>query len=296
MITATIPVIGWLLHSGDPFFVQSFPWVLLAPVLLGLQNGFRYALASSLCLLGGALISWRVGAEAMTSFPVSYALAVGLIGPVAGEYRDKWQRALNATSSENEEHKAKLDRFSRAHLLLEHSHDELEQRVAKGGPSLRALLERVRGDLERGAKNSLAGAGDSILRLFSHHAQVQMASVHPVRSKGSRGQDFDVVSEPVASLGKHPPVDVTHPMVIDSLETGELTCVHRDSAASRGRTPLACVPLIDSTGMLHGVVLVHEMPFLAMRDEHMMLLATMGGRIGDWLAEPDRATDSEEQR
>ncbi|MCG8421063.1 MAG: hypothetical protein MJE77_24340 [Proteobacteria bacterium] len=285
VITALLPAIGWLIDSRDPFFLHGFPWTLLAPVLLGLQNGFRYALVSSLVLIAGGLTLWRMGYTQIESFPVSYVLSVGLIGVVAGEYRDKWQHSLDATRRENRQRGDKLEQFTRAYHLLKRSHDELEQRIASSGTSLQTTLDRVRAELEHCPTRALTGAGDSILRLFSHFGQVQMASLHDVHWPDKRGKRPAVVAEPVAQLGVTPDVDLAHPMVLDALKTRKLTTIREDRVSGTGPSPLICIPLADSSARLWGVILVHQMPFLAMTDEHMMLLAALGGRMGDWLAE-----------
>ncbi|MEM9491395.1 MAG: GAF domain-containing protein, partial [Myxococcota bacterium] len=268
--------------SNDPLFMQGFPWVLVAPVFLGLQNGFRYALASAMCLLGAAALLWRMGYVEAAASPVNYALSVGVIGLIVGEYRDKWQRTLDATRRQNRERGAVLDQFTRAFHLLKRSHDELEERVAGSGASLHTALDRVAAEIAREPERSLQAAGDSILRLFSHYGAVQMATLHALVAD-ERGA-LVVAAEPVATLGEPAAIELDHPMVADAVDTGKLTAVHEERAAGRGRCPLACVPLADSGGGLWGMVVVHEMPFLAMNDEQMMLLAALGGRFADWLA------------
>lgn len=281
MVTALLPALGWAVDAGDPFFVRGFPWVVLAPVVLGLQNGFRYALVSGACLIGGAF-AFRYLAQGAESVPVDYLLSVGLLGPLAGEYRDKWQRALELTRHENQQRGRRLEQFARAYHLLEWSHNELEQRIAGSGRSLERTLEHVHAQLVRSGAPALAGAGETILQLFSHYGQVQVAALYAVPAGGAaRAAEL----ERVASLGEVSSVDLEHPMIMDALATRELTSVREERAASRGAAPLACVPLVDAGDRLWAVILVHEMPFVAMSDDNMKLLAVLGGRVGDWLAE-----------
>jgi hypothetical protein len=95
--------------------------------------------------------------------------------------------------------------------------------------------------------------------------------------------------EVVAALGQAAEVDLDHPMVRDALDSREVTSVREERMAIRDAAPLACVPLVDSSDHLWGVILVHEMPFLAMSEQNMKLLAVLGGRVGDWLAECARS-------
>lgn len=278
-ITLLLPAAGWAWNAQDPFFLQaSVPWVVLAPLLVGLHHGFACAFASALCVLGGAVLSWRMGLAQIAAFPVGYAAVVGLLGPLAGEYRDTWQRALAKLRHEDEERCARLKRLTRAYHLLKRSHDLLEQRMASGGPSLQAVLERAQDHLRGCGEYDLAGAAGAILRLFGDYGQVQVASLHMVR--GGRMTDA-----PAAELGKAPPVTSEHPMVLDAIITGTLTSVREERLAAGEHGPLACVPLVDVDGRVWGAVVIHEMPFISLHEEHLALLAVLGGRVGDWLAE-----------
>ncbi len=289
-VTLMIPLVGWAVDSADPFFLKGFPWVVLAPILLGLQNGFRAALVSGALLLAGALAFWKQGYSQVASFPIDYAVSVGILGPLAGEYRDAWQRRLDATARENRSRGHDLARFTRAYHLLKRSHDDLEQRLAGAGPSLQAALDRLESVLRE--KADPIAAGDGILQLFGQYGRVQVASLHEVRPHADtatdaadwRAEDHAIATAPSAEFGQGAAIDPEHPMIRDALETGELTSVRDDRAASRGPVPLACVPLVDATGRVHALVMVHEMPFMAVTEENLTLLAVLGGRVGDWLA------------
>ena len=278
-ITLLLPVVGWAWNAQDPFFSQAHvPWVVVAPLLVGLHHGFAHAFASALCLLGGSVLFWRMSQMHISSFPVGYAAMVGLLGPLAGEYRDTWQRALSRLRHDDGERRTRLERLTRGYHLLKRSHDLLEQRMASGGPSLQAVLERVQDHLRGCGEYDLAGAAGAILRLFGDYGQVQAASLHMVRA----GR---MSSTPAAELGKAPPVTCAHPMVLDAIITGTLTSVREERMAAGERGPLACVPLVDVDGRVWGVVIIHEMPFISLHEEHLALLAVLGGRVGDWLAE-----------
>jgi len=39
-LTAAFPLVGWWIDPGDPFFLRhTFPWIVFAPVLIGLRQG-----------------------------------------------------------------------------------------------------------------------------------------------------------------------------------------------------------------------------------------------------------------
>ena len=54
VLTAAPPSLGLWLSPRDPLFIDArFPWLVLAPLLLGLRHGFARALASTLVLCAG---------------------------------------------------------------------------------------------------------------------------------------------------------------------------------------------------------------------------------------------------
>jgi polysaccharide biosynthesis protein PelD len=279
IITLIAPITGWMWNAQDPFFLQArIPWIVIAPLIIGLHHGSARALTSGLCLLAGAYGYARLGHAPPAPFPMDYAVGMGLLGLLAGEYRDAWQRVLHRLRHDAAERGTHLDRLTRAYHLLKRSHDLLEQRLASGGPSLHAILDRVQVQLEIAGERGLSAAADAVLRLFGDYGQVQVASLHTLR-------DGRIEHAPVAELGKAPPLDPEHPMVRDAIRAGTLTSVREECLSTGGFAPLACVPLIDVNGRVWGLVIVHEMPFMSMHDEHLALMAVFGGRVGDWMAE-----------
>lgn len=282
-VTLLAPAIGWAWNAQDPFFLQArVPWIVLAPLLVGLQHGSTRALACSLGVVAGAYAFARTGhahaGGSSAAFFAAYSVGLGLVGLLAGEYRDAWQRTRQRFRDQAAERGARLDQLTRAYHLLKRSHDLLEQRLAGGGPSLQAVLDHAREQLESAGDSGLRAAADAVLRLFGDYGQVQVASLHLLREGRAAG-------EPLAELGKAPALDPEHPMVRDAVAAGTLTSVRQERLAGCGFAPLACVPLVDVDGHVWGLVVVHEMPFLAMHEEHMALLAVLGGRVGDWMAE-----------
>jgi hypothetical protein len=59
--------------------------------------------------------------------------------------------------------------------------------------------------------------------------------------------------------------------------------------ASDGTSVLAAIPLTDVSCRARAVVAVREMPFVALHAETLELLAVLGGRLGDSIAQLSRA-------
>ena len=118
--------------------------------------------------------------------------------------------------------------------------------------------------------------------LFAEHGWVQVAGLHEVSETGEVSQD------PVASLGTAAPIDPSLPMVVRALESRSLVTV-RELPESTG--PLAVIPLEDVERNLLGVVVIHEMPFVAFTEEHLHLLVVLGGHTADLLVSAEQATE-----
>src|SRR5207237_4097049 len=132
--------------------------------------------------------------------------------------------------------RARLEGLGRAYLALKVSHDQL-QREAPGRPaSLRDALAAFQRRLaERPDADSIESLGDDILALFSEHAFVRAATLHPVDGKGQAGPA-------IASLGVL--VAAEHdPLVRQAARQGMTTSI-RDGAGEGARL-LAAIPLVD---------------------------------------------------
>ncbi|MFH0088629.1 sugar transporter, partial [Pseudomonas aeruginosa] len=77
VISALALGLGWWFSPDDPLQVNAtFPWVILAPLLLGMRYGFVRGLASA-ALLVAALFAFRVqGVEAYAQVPAAFIVGV----------------------------------------------------------------------------------------------------------------------------------------------------------------------------------------------------------------------------
>ncbi len=119
VISALALGLGWWFSPDDPLQVNAtFPWVILAPLLLGMRYGFVRGLASA-ALLVAALFAFRVqGVEAYAQVPAAFIVGVLLCAMLVGEFRDIWERRLERLELANEYRQLRLDEFTRAHHIL----------------------------------------------------------------------------------------------------------------------------------------------------------------------------------
>lgn len=222
VISALALGLGWWFSPDDPLQVNAtFPWVILAPLLLGMRYGFVRGLASA-ALLVAALFAFRVqGVEAYAQVPAAFIVGVLLCAMLVGEFRDIWERRLERLELANEYRQLRLDEFTRAHHILRISHDRLEQRVAGNDQSLRSSLLGLRQLLRElpGDEAPLDALAETVLALLAQYGSLRIAGLYRVR------HDRTPEPQPLASLGEMPVLDADDLLVRTCLERGELVSV-----------------------------------------------------------------------
>ncbi|XQU08736.1 hypothetical protein P4544_02285 [Halomonas sp. LY9] len=148
IITLALPVIGWIINPHDPLLLGSgLTWLLaIAPLLVGMRYGF--ALGFSSALISVAIMGlegfWHHGdllVERAQRLPIAIALI--LVGMVAGEMADVWRRRLQQMAILHRAQSTRLEEFVRHYQLLRVSHDQLAERLAANPFTLRDALRAL---------------------------------------------------------------------------------------------------------------------------------------------------------
>lgn len=290
VISALALGLGWWFSPDDPLQVNAtFPWVILAPLLLGMRYGFVRGLASA-ALLVAALFAFRVqGVEAYAQVPAAFIVGVLLCAMLVGEFRDIWERRLERLELANEYRQLRLDEFTRAHHILRISHDRLEQRVAGNDQSLRSSLLGLRQLLRElpGDEAPLDALAETVLALLAQYGSLRIAGLYRVR------HDRTPEPQPLATLGEMPALDADDLLVRTCLERGELVSVRQElleRGEQRAHSALqVCVPLVDTDGRILALLAVEQMPFFVFNERTFSLLAILAGHIADLLQSDRRA-------
>lgn len=276
------PLLATWLVPADPLLIQhNFPWFVLIPLLIGAQHGALAATLSSALLLGVGGLHSLYGR--VPPLPELGAFAAGsvIIGVIAGHFRDRVQARLVRSSQQAADAARRLARLSRSHAVLELSHRKLEERLCAGNWSLVNAFDDMRRELE--GATSLSDVGEVVLNVLANHATVQSATLLGVASVDRRGR---IELEPRASIGNPPALDLEHRLVRRALATGRLVALDAESTDGGAADSLLCVaPLAAASGTLLGVVLIHEMPFMAFQAENLKGLAALTALIADLLEE-----------
>lgn len=291
IITLLLPGLGLWLRPQDPFFLHaSFPWLVLAPLLLSLRYGFAQGLGCATVLSLLMLVCSRAGQLGVREFPIGLALGLILIAMLAGEFCDMWHRRLHRLNELNHHHHTLVQKFTRSYHLLSLSHAQLERRVQANTTSLRETMTYLR-------QRALSLGSEPADRRELHHLMMEVLSSFGLVQVGAMYlvDEFGIfVPEMVAKLGNPKPILIDDPMVLQALDTKQLTCIKpeetlplaadQSGTLRRSESALAVLPLVDVHERVWAVVTVQAMPFESFSSDHLTLLAVLGGQMGDLMA------------
>jgi hypothetical protein len=273
--SAALVAIGALIDRRDPFLLQrGFSWLTLSPLLAGLQYGSTRGLATAAIQALALAAAWKSGITQVPDTLAEIVLGWLVTGLLAGEFRDAWRRRTGQLEAFGEHARCRLESLGRAYLALKICHDRLRRASPPGSATLRDALSGFRRELaEHPERASLECLGDRILTLFAEHAFIRAATLHPVDRKGRPGPAIAVLGSAAEAQAD--------PLVCRAARSG-LTVSVRDGG--HAGSVLVAVPLIDAACRAHAVVAVRDLPFLALHQETLELLAVLGGRLGDSIA------------
>lgn len=276
-----IPLIGiglaWWLRPTDPTLTQtSFPWLWLAPVLVAL----RYGVLPGLLAIAPLLANWFLAAQLLGvtgAFPQGHFFGGILLVLLCGEFADVWHER-NARIEETNLYMAeRVSRLTRRHLLLNLSHDRLEQEMLTRPGSIRDALVGLRDSIfSAGGGESLPALAE-LLDILAQYTNIQAASFHPVDPARPRR-----VAPPLRTIGEPAPLADDDELLQTALEHGELTHVAESSTAHPHKSnQLVVAPVVTSDRQLLGVLAVSKLPFFSLNVENLQLMSVILGYYAD---------------
>jgi len=264
----------WLDH-GAPFTASSYPWIWLIPLLIGLRYGLAAAALSSLTLVGAGMGAYHLGWSGQP--PPLKQLVGGVFAALsAGQYRSRWHAQLSADGARTEYTEQRLELLTRAFFITRLSHDRLEEALITQPVTLRSALEQLR-VLSFEARSGISTAGaDALLQLLAQYCRFETMALHLYRQ--GRLQD-----EAIAALGPAAPLARTDPLLVDATEheqTGYYSVDQLDDPDQEGHYR-AVFPLIDAAGQDLGVLVVRDMPLLALTEENLTVATAILQYVAD---------------
>lgn len=269
-LTAIMIVASFATQQQDPFRLGGgFPWPILGPLLAGLRYGFVYGFVSALLILAVLGVAINQQWQAAPGFPLAWAIGIVVVAMVAGEFRDMWGRRLHRLEGAFQYRAERLEEFTRNYQLLRLSHDRLEQTVANSGLSLREGIMHLQSTL--GAIDGLTEISlQKLIEFVAEYGALTQACIVGITA------DRIDTARILARIGEDFTIDDNDPVLKTALESGELAAVNLIKENAANLNPLlAAVPVTDSTGEVHAMLLVRSMPFFAFQENNLKLIAVL---------------------
>jgi len=272
-------VLAWVSRPGDPTLSQlSFPWLWLAPVLTALRYGVLPGLLSSAVLIANGWAATQLG-RVPVEFSAAPLFGGGLLVLLCGEFSDVWRdrnRRMEETYLYVTE---RLSRLTKRHLLLNLSHDRLEQEMLARPGSLRDALVRLRGlTLNVAERGELLPGADGLLQLLSQYVNIEAAAIYNLDYKNGT----PVLGRSAASLGDPDALASDDELLTLALESGSLAHIAgQDISLRRHTSQLVVAPLVAGDSDLIGVLAVTRMPFFSLNVENLQMMLVLLGYYAD---------------
>ncbi len=265
--------VGWLASPNDPILSRSqFPWFWFAPVLISLRYGVLPGLLGSIPILVDVLVADRMGLV-VEDFSSPFFFGAGLLVLICGEFSDVW-RDRNARMEETYLYVTeRLSRLTKRHLLLNLSHDRLEQEMLARPGSLRDALARLRAMvISADQQTPVMPAAHGLLQLLSQYVNLESAALYTLTSDASD----PVLGEQVASIGEPAALEPHDALLRLALEAKNLAHIaSRDVSLEQNTNQLVIAPLIAGNDTLIGVLAVTRMPFFSLNVENLQMMSVI---------------------
>lgn len=277
LIPLLVMALTWLIAPQDPLTLSAnFPWLWFAPLLVALRYGVLPGLVSGMLVLAEWLLLGTLGIYGPEAeFPREFFFAGTLLILLGGEFSDVWRDRLNRVDETNLYLVERLSGLTRRHLLLNLSHDRLEQEMLARPGSLRDAVVRLRATVidakKENREDGLPGV-EGLLNLLTQYVNIEAASLYKIRQEGPRF----LPGACVASFGETLPLKAEDELFALAMETRDLAHIAAlDLSLERSSDQLVVAPLVSSSGEIVGVLSVSRLPFFSLNVENLQMMSVI---------------------
>ena len=273
LMTLAVLAVGYWIAPTDPLFTQApIPWTWFAPILVALRYGVLAGLGSMVMVL----VAWRLlqGEDPSAVFPALYFLGGLLLTMVCGEFSGLWRSRIRRLSQANAYLEDRIERVTNRLFMVQRSHDVLEQDLLLQPSTLRQALGDMRARSLAGQLEAPAAA-KAFLDFLGVHCQIESAQVITLTPGHVHGATL-------ASVGQTVTVRLDDPLVRFALDQHRLAHVQAGFPVHEAATThLVAAPLVLGTHREQALLVVSRMPFLALHDEALELMAVLCSSFSD---------------
>jgi hypothetical protein len=265
--------IAWLASPADPTLADSlFPWLWFAPVLIALRYGVLPGLFGSVPILLNWLAADHLGLVT-NDFSPEFFFGGGLMVLVCGEFSDVWRDRNLRMDETNLYVTERLSRITKRHLLLNLSHDRLEQEMLSRPGSLRDALVSLRSIAIQGRPEGGAMPGAvGVLQLLSQYVNIESAALYTLEPTATGY----ALGELMVQMGDPDVLAADDELLTMAIETCSLAHIaSQEVSLDRKSNQLVVAPLVAGNDTLIGVLVVTRMPFFSLNVENLQMLSVI---------------------
>ncbi|MBT1071851.1 PelD GGDEF domain-containing protein [Pelotalea chapellei] len=270
IITALFLIGGYYFNSDDPFFIQAqFPWIWFGPLLIALRYGIGPGITSVVIISIAWLVLQHQGVL-KEDFPTEFILGGTLLTLISGQFSTIWHQRLRRSDQLSSHAAERIEQLSRAYFMVRLSHDRLEQNLISRPVTLRDAMLDLRNLLAQHAGQLDRETTGALMSILIHYCSLESAALYPADSKGR------LQEEPITTCGKGAPLAANDLLLLSAMESGHTAyqAVNR-LQETESSAYLVAAPLRTSKGALLGMLLITEMPFLALQRETLQILGVL---------------------
>ncbi|WEN15822.1 PelD GGDEF domain-containing protein [Rhodanobacter sp. AS-Z3] len=260
---------------GDVRF--NYPWWWLAPLAIALRYGLAYGIGAGLVVVFGNFAEiWLLG---LTREQPGGEIIGGLIATyLAGLYTTHAQSRLVEANSSLEYLEQRLESLTRVFYVTRLSHSRLEENLLTKSYDLRSALDAIARELATFGpiKERLPQAPlQHVLQLLAYYGRLGTCGVYQVI-------DNRVSPEPLAFHGLRFSLELADPLITCVVENQRLAYYSVDQILAGETSAYRVVlPMTAADDTMLAVVVVQDLPLLAVEEENLLTLAAMTAFMAD---------------
>lgn len=275
--SALFPVLALILLAFWPADPLGYPWWWLVPLLIALRYGVVYGGFSGVVLVLGNLVgTWFLGMA--WAMPAGDVVGGFLATVLAGLYASHARNMQIESNARLEYLEQRLESLTRVFYVTRLSHSRLEESLITRPNDLRSALAAVAEELGRHGNGGGAAAPlRDLLQVLAHYGRLNAAAVFEMDAAHPR-------SHASASIGPQFTLDAGDALVRAAIEDGQSAYYAVDQVLEGQTSAYRLVmPMVAADGTLLALVVVGDMPLLALEEENLLTLTAMVAFAADAL-------------
>ncbi len=281
VLTVGALILGFWLRPEDPLFLHAtFPWLLLIPVLIALRHGRLFGAIAITLIVLTMLFTIRIAQFTWNSYQL-WLLGGITLTMICGEFHAMWERRQFSLTQKTNYLDTRLESLSRAYGVLRLSHDRLEESLIVKPATLRQSFLELRHLLMKTTHKFDKEVATAYLNLLASDAGFNEAGLY-------KRDKTHWQTKAIAHVGSDEPLLVEDVLIKRCLKKHHTAYVAVNRLdANVTSAYLAVVPMETSDEHLLAILVIRDIPFIALNEETLKKLSLLLAYIADeeWAAE-----------